>query len=198
MTSRFVPTFKAPSSDVVKKFIGKVAAIDRLLVLTGAGISTESDSGREISWRGQGTLKQSATLLISLSPRGTIREVCRLITQNVDGLHTKAGSTLLTELHGCGHRVRCMQCNEVTSREEHQLTLEKLNAEWMKVNVPGEIAPDGDVEIQEGAHESFVLAPCKKCGGILKTDVVFFGDNVIQSEVDKCYEKVYVCFFRCF
>ncbi|KAJ1356771.1 hypothetical protein KIN20_014557 [Parelaphostrongylus tenuis] len=153
----------------------------------------ENDSGREISWRGQGTLKQSATLLISLSPRGTIREVCRLITQNVDGLHTKAGSTLLTELHGCGHRVRCMQCNEVTSREEHQLTLEKLNAEWMKVNVPGEIAPDGDVEIQEGAHESFVLAPCKKCGGILKTDVVFFGDNVIQSEVDKCYEKLDEC-----
>ncbi|KAE9412361.1 hypothetical protein Angca_003865, partial [Angiostrongylus cantonensis] len=186
--SRFVPTFKAPSSDVVKKFVNKVAAIDRLLVLTGAGVSTESglpdyrsekiglfersnyrpvtiqefmasESARKrfwsrnfLAWPKYSRAKCNKAHFTIASWERSDKFVW-LITQNVDGLHAKAGSTLLTELHGCGHRVRCMQCDDVTSREEHQRTLEKLNAEWMKVNVPGEIAPDGDVEVEEGAHE---------------------------------------------
>ncbi|VDM54555.1 unnamed protein product [Angiostrongylus costaricensis] len=250
MRHAFALTKYPPSSDVVKKFVNKVAAIDRLLVLTGAGVSTESVSLLINLACGLFYYYSKTTLpeglpdyrseKIGLFERSNYRPVtiqefmasesarkrfwsrnflawprysrakCNkahftvaswersdkfvwLITQNVDGLHMKAGSTLLTELHGCGHRVRCMQCNDVTSREEHQRALEKLNAEWMKVNVPGEMAPDGDVEVDEGAHESFVLPSCKKCGGILKTDVVFFGDNVAQEEVHLCYEKLDEC-----
>ncbi|PIO73566.1 transcriptional regulator, Sir2 family [Teladorsagia circumcincta] len=89
-----------------------------------------------------------------------------LITQNVDGLHTK---------------------------EDHQSRMEELNADWMKEHAGGELRPDGDVELEEGAHETFVLPECQKCGGILKTDVVFFGDNVHSSCVDACYEKVEEC-----
>ncbi|KAJ1360732.1 hypothetical protein KIN20_019776 [Parelaphostrongylus tenuis] len=228
MTSRFVPTFKAPSSDVVKKFIDKVSAIDRLLVLTGAGISTESglpdyrsekiglferynyrpvtiqefvasESARKrywsrnfLAWPSYSQAKCNTTHFTIASWERSEKFVW-LITQNVDGLHTKAGSTMLSELHGCGRRVKCMQCGDITNREELQPTLEKLNAEWVRANVPGGIASDSDVVIEEGAHESFVLPSCKKCGGILKTDVVFFGDNLVQSVVSKCYEKLDEC-----
>ncbi|PIO54414.1 hypothetical protein TELCIR_24224, partial [Teladorsagia circumcincta] len=102
----------------------------------------------------------------------------------------RAGSNLLTELHGCSLRVKCLGCGEITKREDHQSRMEELNGEWMKEHAGGELRPDGDVELEEGAHETFVLPECQKCGGILKTDVVFFGDNVHSSCVDACYEKV--------
>lgn len=226
--SRFVPAFKSPNPDVIKKFIDKVADIDRLLVLTGAGVSTESgipdyrsekiglfersnhrpitiqefvqsESARKrywsrnfLAWPNFSRAQcNSAHFAIASWERSS--KFVWLITQNVDGLHAKAGSTLLTELHGCGHRVKCMNCGDLTKREDHQSRMEELNSEWMKVNVAGEMAPDGDVQLEEGAHESFVLPSCEKCGGILKTDVVFFGDNVSREDVEACYEKVETC-----
>ncbi|KJH51988.1 transcriptional regulator, Sir2 family [Dictyocaulus viviparus] len=219
---RFVPAYKIPDSDMVKKFIDKVAAIDRLLVLTGAGIPDyrsektglfarsnhrpitiqefmACESARKRYWcrnflawpTFSRAICNKAHLAIASWERS--EKFVWLITQNIDALHTKAGSTLLSELHGCGHRVKCMECGDVTGRAEHQSRLQKLNAEWSKINLPGEIAPDGDVEIEEGVHESFVLPSCSKCGGILKTDVVFFGDNVAQDMVDLCYEKIDEC-----
>ncbi|PIO73565.1 transcriptional regulator, Sir2 family [Teladorsagia circumcincta] len=116
-----------------------------------------------------------------------------LITQNIDGLHSKAGSNMLTELHGCGLRVKCMGCGEMTKREDLQPRMEELNADWMKAVTAGKVRPDGDVELEEGAHETFVLPECQKCGGILKTDVVFFGDNLNPDDMDTCYEKVEEC-----
>ncbi|PIO54359.1 hypothetical protein TELCIR_24279 [Teladorsagia circumcincta] len=60
---------------------------------------------------------------------------------------------MLTELHGCGLRVKCMGCGEMTKREDLQPRMEELNAEWMKAVTAGEVRPDGDVELEEGAHE---------------------------------------------
>ncbi|KAK6024307.1 transcriptional regulator, Sir2 family [Ostertagia ostertagi] len=317
--SRFVPSFRPPSPDQIKKFIDQVASIDRLLVLTGAGVSTESgipdyrsekvglyersnhrpitiqeflgsESARKRYWSrnflawpnfsratcnaahraiaswersdkfvwlitqnvdGLHTNVVPIRTIFSAAKSGSNQEVHRpsgfhrssagfdwcwsvhrirywsrnflawpnfsratcnaahraiaswersdkfvwLITQNVDGLHTLsgAGSNLLTELHGCALRVKCLGCGEMTKREDHQPRMEELNADWMKAHTGGELRPDGDVELEEGAHETFVLPECQKCGGILKTDVVFFGDNVHSSDVDACYEKVEEC-----
>ncbi|KIH51853.1 transcriptional regulator, Sir2 family [Ancylostoma duodenale] len=134
----------------------------------------------------------------------------------------RAGSEMVSELHGCGRRVKCIKCGDITSRESLQPIMEELNAEWMKVNIAGEIAPDGDVELADGAHEvprrnsgragqagvwkkedaftgpppirlSFVLPTCQKCGGILKTDVVFFGDNIPRDVYDWCADKLEEC-----
>uniref|UniRef100_F1L8U6 NAD-dependent protein deacylase n=1 Tax=Ascaris suum TaxID=6253 RepID=F1L8U6_ASCSU len=114
-----------------------------------------------------------------------------LITQNIDGLHTKAGSRMLTELHGCGHRVRCMNCRAVFPRDEVQKWIMDANRSWY-VSEVGEMAPDGDIPIPEDAIDSFTLPCCPHCGpgSILKTDVVFFGDCVPREDVDKCYEKL--------
>ncbi|KAK5969924.1 NAD-dependent protein deacetylase [Trichostrongylus colubriformis] len=226
--SRFVPAFQPPSSDLIKKFIDHVASIDRLLVLTGAGVSTESgipdyrskgiglfersnqrpitiqefvstESARKrywsrnfLAWPNFSSAQCNAAHRAIASWERSNKFVW-LITQNVDGLHAKAGSNLLTELHGCGLRVKCMDCGDLTKREDHQSRMEKLNAEWMKEHIAGEIRPDGDVDLPEGAHEGFVIPSCQKCGGILKTDVVFFGDNVGRDDVDLCYEKVEQC-----
>ncbi|VDL62738.1 unnamed protein product [Nippostrongylus brasiliensis] len=226
--ARFVPAFQHPKPDLVKKFIDKVASIDRLLVLTGAGVSTESgipdyrsekiglfersnhrpitiqdflasESSRKrywsrnfLAWPNFSRAQCNAAHRAIASWERSNKFVW-LITQNVDGLHAKAGSTLLTELHGCGHRVRCLDCGDITPREEHQSRMAELNKEWMEVHVAGELAPDGDVQLEDGAHEDFVLPTCQKCGGMLRTDVVFFGDNVPREDVDECYQKVEEC-----
>ncbi|KAK5974116.1 Deacetylase sirtuin-type domain-containing protein, partial [Trichostrongylus colubriformis] len=105
----------------------------------------------------------------------------------------RAGSNLLTELHGCGLRVKCKGCGDLTKRKDHLSRMEKLSAEWMKEHIAAEIRPDGNVDLPEGAHEAFVIPLCRKCGGILKTDVVFFGDTVGRDDVHLCYEKVEQC-----
>ncbi|XGW07784.1 hypothetical protein V3C99_010717 [Haemonchus contortus] len=226
--SRFVPSFQPPSPDLIKKFIDQVAAIDKLLVLTGAGVSTESgipdyrsekiglfertnyrpvtiqeflasESARKRYWsrnflawpKFSSAQCNEAHRAIASWERS--KKFVWLITQNVDGLHAKAGSHMLTELHGCSLRVKCLGCGEITDRADHQPRMEELNAEWMKVNFAGDLAPDGDSILTPGAEQSFVLPECQKCGGMLKTDVVFFGDNVSRQDVDTCYEKLEQC-----
>ncbi|CAD5234728.1 unnamed protein product [Bursaphelenchus xylophilus] len=114
-----------------------------------------------------------------------------LITQNVDGLHTDAGSTKLTELHGCGKRVICTECQKISPRSEIQDMITKLNPDWAVKEI-GEMRPDGDVDIPDDALINFRIPFCINCGerSILKTNVVFFGENVPMKDVDVCYEKV--------
>lgn len=99
-----------------------------------------------------------------------------LVTQNVDGLHTKAGSLKLTEIHGSLHRVLCLSCGLTTPREEVQSMIRDANSDWR--GNAGELAPDGDVTVSAEAVEMFNVPGCHSCGGILKPDIVFFGDNV--------------------
>ncbi|MYM19220.1 NAD-dependent deacetylase [Brevibacterium sp. 5221] len=111
--------------------------------------------------------------LARLSPHGTI-------TQNVDGLHETAGSDPVIDLHGRLDRVICLQCGELFSRDWLQGELDALNPGFragLSIS-PEEIetAPDGDVALEETA--GFAVPPCPVCGGILKPDVVFFGESV--------------------
>jgi NAD-dependent SIR2 family protein deacetylase len=106
-----------------------------------------------------------------------------LITQNVDGLHRRAGHGDLVELHGRVDRVVCLDCGDRTSRARLQRRLEALNPGWSQQDVA--IAPDGDAVLE--ATDQFVVASCERCGGRLKPDVVFFGENVPKSTVERCY-----------
>ena len=98
-----------------------------------------------------------------------------LITQNVDGLHSAAGSENVVDLHGRLDRVVCLCCKELSSRSELQARLEHDNPEFL--GQAFEARADGDVELAVD-YERFRLSACAACGGVLKPDVVFFGENV--------------------
>jgi len=113
-----------------------------------------------------------------------------IITQNVDGLHQAAGASAVTELHGSLHRVVCLSCWRRSPREELDTRLRAANPGWAGAEADAEPAvnPDGDVALEETA--GFVVADCLACGGVLKPDVVFFGENVPRPRVASCFELV--------
>ena len=111
-----------------------------------------------------------------------------LITQNVDGLHERAGSRRLVALHGRIAEVVCLSCRAVTSRAALHERLAELNPEFSDRHRAAEIRPDGDVELDDTGD--FVLADCGDCGGVLKPHVVFFGENVPLDRVERCYAAV--------
>ncbi|XLZ71239.1 NAD-dependent protein deacetylase [Massilia sp. SR12] len=102
--------------------------------------------------------------------------VASVITQNVDGLHQRAGSKRLIELHGNLHHVICLECHARYSRASLQPQLERDNPEL--ASVLAQPLPDGDAAVEPDALEDFHAPHCAACGGVLKPDVVFFGDNV--------------------
>ncbi|MHB1169032.1 MAG: NAD-dependent protein deacetylase [Longimicrobiales bacterium] len=106
--------------------------------------------------------------------------IAGLITQNVDGLHHAAGSRRVVELHGSLAHVRCIACGTQVSRDEFQQQLLTLNADWPPLRFPEtvELRPDGDAELPAEAIADFQVPACDVCGGIMKPDVVFFGENV--------------------
>lgn len=105
-----------------------------------------------------------------------------LLTQNVDRLHQAAGSIEVIDLHGRLDLVRCLGCEQRTSREELQEELERLNADWRGLEAAD--APDGDADLENVDFGSFIVPCCKSCGGALKPDVVFFGENVPRGRVE--------------
>jgi NAD-dependent SIR2 family protein deacetylase len=112
-----------------------------------------------------------------------------MITQNVDGLHTAAGSRTVIDLHGRIADVMCIGCGRRSSREELQRRLTELNPRFVELaGAAVETAPDGDAELD--AVEGFRLACCTGCGGVLKPDVVFFGENVPPERVARAYAMV--------
>ncbi|MEO5834750.1 MAG: NAD-dependent protein deacetylase [Nakamurella sp.] len=184
--------------------ITEVLASGGTAVLTGAGLST--DSGIP-DYRGPGSPPRAPmTFQEFVTPRGRQRYWARsfvgfarmttaapnsghraladlenagllagLITQNVDGLHQAGGSVDVIDLHGRIDRVICLGCSRRSSREEYQHLLSLLNPD---ATHKGEIdlAPDGDAQVEDTEH--FVVADCEHCGGVLKPDVVFFGESV--------------------
>ena len=110
------------------------------------------------------------------------------ITQNVDLLHEKAGANRVIDLHGRSDRVICLTCHERISRAHMQVLLDVHNP-YFDVDVADvEIAPDADAVLE--ATEDFVVPPCPVCGGILKPDVVYFGENVPRERVAAGFELV--------
>jgi NAD-dependent SIR2 family protein deacetylase len=186
----------------------------RLVVLTGAGLST--DSGIP-DYRGPGSVaRQPMTYQEFLSgPQARQRYWARshlgfgrmrrarpnhghralaaldpdlLITQNVDGLHEAAGSRRLVALHGRIADVVCLSCRRTTGRARLEERMAQANPRFAERHPLAEVRPDGDVELDDTAD--FVVPDCDACGGILKPDVVFFGENVPPARVQRCYDAV--------
>jgi NAD-dependent SIR2 family protein deacetylase len=186
----------------------------RLVVLTGAGVST--DSGIP-DYRGPGSAaRQPMTYQEFVSgpvarqrywarshlgwgrmrradPNDGHRALARLdpdllITQNVDGLHEAAGSRRLVALHGRIADVVCLSCRGTTSRARLEERMAQANPGFAEAHVEVLTRPDGDVELDETA--GFVVPDCEGCGGVLKPDVVFFGENVPPARVQQCYAAV--------
>jgi NAD-dependent SIR2 family protein deacetylase len=112
-------------------------------------------------------------------------KVSLLVTQNVDGLHQKAGSRSVLDLHGAMDEVECLGCRRTSSRAEHQRRLEEANPRFAALGGPA--APDGDADLENVDYASFEVLPCPSCGGLLKPRVVFFGENVPPERVAHAY-----------
>ncbi|QDP95681.1 NAD-dependent protein deacetylase [Microlunatus elymi] len=113
-----------------------------------------------------------------------------VITQNVDGLHHAAGSDPVIDLHGRISRIVCLDCGRLSSRAAYQDRLLALNPD-VRAEVDlahAELRPDGDAVVEDWS--GFRVAPCLNCGGVLKPDVIFFGESVPKDRVEQCYRLV--------
>lgn len=107
----------------------------------------------------------------------------RLVTQNVDRLHSKAGSRRVIDLHGRLDRVECLGCHMTYRRDAFQEELRRLNPLWQGVSA--EIRPDGDADLSGGDESTFQIPQCPRCGGMMKPGVVFFGENIPRHRVEQ-------------
>ncbi len=185
-----------------------------LVVLTGAGLST--DSGIP-DYRGPGSrARQPMTYqefvsgpaaqqrywarshlgwgrMKAAAPNSGHQAVATLaadlvITQNVDGLHEAVDTRDLVALHGRIADVICLDCRRTTARRALQQRLEDANPGWAARHADVAVRPDGDVDLED--TDGFVVPRCVDCGGVLKPDVVFFGENVPAARVERCYAAV--------
>ena len=205
------------SPHALKDFI---AQHRRLFVLTGAGCSTDSGipdyrdadgswkraqpvmfqafmgdplvrqrywARSLVGWRRFGHALPNTThhALVRLEQRGAMQ---LLLTQNVDGLHQRAGSRHVVDMHGRLDTVRCMQCEHRLPREAFQQMLLAMNPDW--ASLEANIAPDGDADLEGQDFSRFAVPPCPYCGGILKPDVVFFGENVPRERVAQAMDAL--------
>jgi NAD+-dependent protein deacetylase sirtuin 4 len=127
--------------------------------------------------------------LARLEDRGAVRGI---ITQNVDGLHHAAGSRRVVELHGSLSSVVCLECCVSLRRDAFQQQLAEENPGWSEAvqrreGGGVESAPDGDAELPQWALDRFRVPGCPGCGGVLKPDVVFFGENVPGPRVAEAW-----------
>ncbi|MCI2958622.1 NAD-dependent protein deacetylase [Agromyces atrinae] len=199
-------TLDAPAlTDVELQQLLSLLSGARTAVLTGAGVSTDSGipdyrgegapvrnpmtfqtfvaserarkrywAGSHLGWQSFGIARPNRghAALVTLELGGVVSGV---VTQNVDGLHTRAGSRHVVDLHGSMDRVVCLDCGQHFARSAIAERLEAANPDF---STPGAIrlAPDGDVEVDDIDH--LVVPECTVCGGVLKPDVVFFGEFV--------------------
>lgn len=183
-----------------------------VLVLSGAGLSTESGipdyrgptsvrrtpmtyqefagsaaarqrywARSHVGWRVMTAARPNAGhhAVAALQAAGRLHGI---ITQNVDGLHQAAGARDVLELHGSLGSVVCLNCRDRTSRVAHAARLAAANPSYTP---SGPTLPDGDLEL--GDSSGFVVVGCERCGGALKPDVVFFGENVPADRVARAF-----------
>lgn len=120
--------------------------------------------------------------LVALEQSGQLRG---LITQNVDSLHLRAGSRQVVELHGALRTVVCLGCRTSMPRPLLQDALRALNPGFE--SRAAELAPDGDADLADALIDDFRVADCTACGGALRPDVVFFGENVPRPRVEEAF-----------
>ncbi|MFS0867609.1 Sir2 family NAD-dependent protein deacetylase [Microbacterium sp. 179-B 1A2 NHS] len=182
-----------------------VLAGHRVAVLTGAGLSTDSGIpdyrgkgapvrtpmtaqqfladessrrrywvGSHLGWRAFSSAQPNAghRALADLESAGIATGV---VTQNVDGLHLRAGSRRVVELHGTMRRITCLHCGQVFDRRDLGARIDRENP-WITVPDSVELGPDGDVLPTTG--DRFIVPTCSVCDGVLKPDVVFFGEYI--------------------
>ena len=111
-----------------------------------------------------------------------------IITQNVDGLHQRAGSSDVIDLHGRIDRVECLDCRRTSPREQLQRRLAERNPGWSALRA--QIAPDGDAQLEHADFAAFDVPACEDCAGPLKPAVVFFGESVPSETVAGAYDAV--------
>jgi len=111
-----------------------------------------------------------------------------LITQNVDSLHRMAGSRMVIDLHGVLHETRCLHCDTEGKRSDWQAILEENNPGWTPQVAA--YTPDGDAELSDSDYLEFNVPDCPVCGGIIKPDVVFFGESVPAKKVNAATERL--------
>jgi NAD-dependent SIR2 family protein deacetylase len=140
-----------------------------------------------VGWSRMGGAAPNAghTALARLEARGTCTAV---VTQNVDGLHERAGSRRLVALHGRIYDVVCLRCGDVSPRAALQDRMAAGNPGWLARHGDAPVRPDGDVETDDTGD--FVVPRCLTCGGVLKPAVVYFGENVPKPRVQQCYDLV--------
>ena len=133
-----------------------------------------------VGWRrfGRALPNGAHDALAKLEQRG---KLSLLLTQNVDGLHQRAGSQNVVDMHGRLDTVRCMGCESRFPRVDFQTMLLEHNPSWEKLDAAD--APDGDADLDGLDFSTFVVPPCPHCGVVLKPDVVFFGENVPRDRV---------------
>ncbi len=199
----------------------KLLSGKRIAVLTGAGLSTDSGipdyrgpdsppsspmtirqftsdrafrqrywARNHIGWRHMAaTLPNAGHRALAALERGGI--VSGLITQNVDLLHTKAGSRTVINLHGTYAQVVCLQCHHTMARARLAEQLEELNPDFVEHAAgvgPIAVAPDADAVVERTA--SFRIVDCPRCDGMLKPDIVYFGESVPKKLVLQAYSMV--------
>ena len=125
------------------------------------------------------------TALAQLESNGSVDTV---ITQNVDGLHRQAGSSRVIDLHGDLAQVRCLDCESLTLRAEHQQRIREENPDWHAEVF--RYKPDGDAELAVESYAAFRVPDCFICGGMVKPDVVMFGENVPKQRVAEAMTAV--------
>ena len=140
-----------------------------------------------VGWRHFGVARPAAPhhKLAHLERAGRIP---LLVTQNVDRLHQEAGHQEVLELHGTNHQVVCLQCRAKWFRVHIQAQMEQTNPHWLHQR--GRITPDGDADPGDVDYSTFIPPRCEACGGILKPDVVFFGESVPRERVELVHNAV--------
>ena len=203
-----MPAARHEVNDAIEALRGRSTA-----VLTGAGISTdsgipdyrgegapkahpmtfqnfmESHRHRQRYWLGS---HLGWGRFASATPNGGHTAIARaeaskafsgVVTQNVDALHHKAGSLRVVDLHGRLDKVRCVHCGQSFTRSAVAQSIDRLNP-WLAVtDMQGHVRPDGDVDI--AVSEDFVIPRCDMCEGVLKPEVIFFGEFVPPSVFDQ-------------
>ncbi len=200
--------------------LAELVAAGGVVVLSGAGLSTESGipdyrgptgAGRRVApmtyqaFTGDPLARRRYwarshlgwRLIAGARPNAGHRAVARLqerglvtgiVTQNVDGLHQVAGARPVVDLHGRLDRVCCLDCGRRSPRAELERRLAAANAGW-RAEVSA-VRPDGDAELADASLDGFHPVDCAGCGGVLKPDVVFFGESVPADRVRYCYGLV--------
>ncbi|MFJ8861588.1 NAD-dependent protein deacetylase [Streptomyces sp. NPDC102451] len=219
-TLSWIPTEGLPPGTTDLEPIAEALDTGGVLVLSGAGISTESGipdyrgeggslsrhtpmtyqdftagaqarrrywARSHLGWRTFGRARPNAghRAVAAFARHGRLSGV---ITQNVDSLHQAAGSEDVVELHGSLDRVVCLSCGVFSPRRELARRLEEANADFRPVAAG--INPDGDADLTDEQVGDFRVLPCTVCGGVLKPDVVFFGESVPPGRVEHCRELV--------